>query len=263
LIARILELAHSFFSSIKRPVSKRKKKFDITTVSVDHDDLVRQASADTVICYSDGSASPNPGPCGAGVTLFLRDPDLIFDHGASLGLGSNNYAELYALGVIFVQILDFRTRYPRIDSAIVFSDSKLALNAAVTRKAPLTNGPIIRALRRAHDAVLAGGIKLTLQWIRGHASIGGNERVDKISKAYAGVPHNSTPTPFRDNFSSHLTCSSWSPGFPLTALPSSVFLRNLPHPTSAPSTPSAPTVLGVVRAPSVLRRSPRISNTLP
>jgi ribonuclease HI len=222
-------LARLTFLSIKRPTPKRKK-VDLDTAAFDHDALLREASSNTVLCYSDGSASPNPGPCGAGVSLFLQNPDLLFDFGESLGYGSNNYAELFALGIIFSQILLLHRRFPVITRAVVFSDSKLALNAAVSRKSPLTNGPITRAVRKAYDAALAGGVSVTLQWVRGHVDIGGNERVDKISKAYASIANNSSPASFNDNFHAHATEAPWAYGFPLSTLPVSVFTRGLPSP---------------------------------
>ncbi len=137
-----------------------------------------------MFCYTDGSASPNPGPSGAGACIFLFDPDLVIDLGSSLGLGTNNTAELYALGMLFVELSKLVVRSPDITIAHIFCDSKLALLAAVSKKPHITNGSITRAVRIAFNA-LPPSLKVELHWIRGHSGVGGNERVDKISKAYA------------------------------------------------------------------------------
>ena len=53
---------------------------------------------DAAVYYTDGSASPNPGPCGAG---FFRPEGPLAECSAatSLGRGTNNIGELYAMGM--------------------------------------------------------------------------------------------------------------------------------------------------------------------
>jgi len=205
----------------------------------EHDELVEVAKSNILLCYSDGSASPNPGPCGAGASIFLANPDSLFDFGFSLGRATNNFAELYALGIVLTEIVKLRRVHPCIDTAVIFSDSKLALNAATSRKIPLTNGPITRALRKVFEFAVSVGISVNLHWIRGHSSIGGNERVDRLSKRYAAVSGNDKLIPFDGLFISHGATSSWFPGFPLSSLPVDVFKLNLP----IPFVPVAPPVV--------------------
>ena len=172
---------------LKPPVCKGKKKLDpnfIDPQTIEHDILTTNIQDDLVICYTDGSASPNPGPCGAGASVFIAATATVVDIGASLGFGSNNYAELYALGMLFIELANTCTSDPSISTAFIFCDSNLAINAATSKKIPLTNVPITRFLRLALEA-LNGVIKVGLKWIRGHSRIGGNERVDRISKRYA------------------------------------------------------------------------------
>ncbi len=194
-----------------------------------HNDKVTRMTPDTVLCYSDGSASPNPGPCGAGVSFFYRDPDMVSDYGASLGRGTNNYAELYGLGIIFTRLVSLRSSHPTIKRAVVFCDSKLALRAAVSSKKPITNGPITRAVRAAFLTV-SSVMEIDLQWIRGHVEYGGNERVDRISKAFASVANNILSHSVDASFPASATTRVWEAGFPLTGLPVGIFLQNLPTP---------------------------------
>ena len=84
-----------------------------------HDEIVSQARPCTVLCSTDGSASPNPGPCGAGVSIFLKDPDIVLDLGESLGHGTNNLAELYALGIAFSELACIKQLRPHVTAAHV------------------------------------------------------------------------------------------------------------------------------------------------
>jgi ribonuclease HI len=255
LLNRIVESAVGLFNSIKPPKRKLPKSYNSETESAAHDLVVVGMRPDTVICYSDGSASPNPGPSGAGASIFIRGPDLVLDCGASLGRGSNNYAELYALGMIFSQLLDFPSSHSQIKSATIFSDSKLALAAVVSRKVPLTNGPITRALRKTYLAA-CGGLEISLHWIRGHVRIGGNERVDRISKSFASVAGNEGAHLFKD-FSAQSSCTEWLPSFPLLGLPLSVFTSGLPQPKSCLREPSlVGTLRRSVRTGSRRNRAP-------
>ena len=58
------------------------------------------------ICYTDGSASPNPGPAGAGACIFLMDPDTLYDLTLSIGFTSNNIAEIVALDLCLYQLIE-------------------------------------------------------------------------------------------------------------------------------------------------------------
>ena len=55
--------------------------------------------------YFDGSAVGDPKICGAGGLLFIAD-DHFFTFKASLGLGTNNYAELLGLKLLLTLALD-------------------------------------------------------------------------------------------------------------------------------------------------------------
>ena len=229
MINRIVETAVIVFSSIKPKGRKTKKPIDSVMERKVHDKLVDQMDLHTAICYSDGSASPNPGPCGSGVSIFLRCPDMVFDYGASLGRGTNNLAELYGLGIIFSELMALQESNTKLQHAVVFCDSKLALRSATSRKKPLTNCAITSALRVVFQKV-SKKISVNLQWIRGHVDYGGNERVDRISKLFASTTLNNRFFVFDGIFHSQCRHSDWPPSYPLTSLPTEIFIKNLIQP---------------------------------
>ena len=70
--------------------------------------VVAAAPQRSVFCFTDGSASPNPGPSGAGAAVFLRKADgqaEVIDLGVPLGWGTNNHAEIFAIGMVLVAFL--------------------------------------------------------------------------------------------------------------------------------------------------------------
>ena len=226
LVNRVVEVVSLLLTSIKNVNRKKKKVVDIEGERVLHDGLVRHMAASTAVCYSDGSASPNPGPCGAGATVFLRDPDLVIDLGASLGRGSNNLAEIVGLELIFSKLCSLKIVRPSLQRAVVFCDSKLALRVAASRKEPKTNVEVSQKTRGAFLAV-SKLMSVELHWIRGHVGLGGNERVDRISKAFASTSENQARRATNFGYVSFCRCSVWSPSFPLVDLPLSCFLANL------------------------------------
>ena len=117
------------------------------------------------------------------------------------------------------------------DTAHICSDSKLALLAATSNKKVLVNGPITRAVKMAY-AYASSSLAIHPHWIRGHSAVGGNERVDRISKAFASVPNNDSKSPFKGSFQSYVVTRKWPFGFPLISVPPSCFTMFLPTPAN-------------------------------
>ena len=72
--------------------------------------------------FFDGSALGNPKVCGAGGIIFLK-VDHYITFKAGLGVGTNNYAELFALKLLLILALD-----KHISNIQVFGDSLLVIN---------------------------------------------------------------------------------------------------------------------------------------
>jgi len=182
-----------------------------------------------VVCYTDGSASPNPGPSGAGACFFVQTPDLVADLGKSRGFSTNNAAELYALGMLALKLVDLLASHPHVKRAVVFCDSKIAIDACDRPKKSknLANASIVRALQKTMEfARLKLGIEL--RWVKGHTTVGGNERADLISKRFANVAGNSDVFDFLGTFDCHFFTTPWAYGFPLAGLPLDFFTSKLP-----------------------------------
>ena len=60
------------------------------------EETLRLLPSDAWLCYIDGSAKPNPGPCGTGLALYAGTGPgpVVFEASVPLGQGSNNIGEL-------------------------------------------------------------------------------------------------------------------------------------------------------------------------
>ena len=136
---RISDIARDLYTTS----TKKKPRHKHTTMGEDpsvnkHAKIVELASIRTAICYTDGSATPNPGPSGAGASIFLRNPDRVHDLGVSTGSGTNNIGELVALHICFMHLTSLFER-GLFDQALIFSDSRYALGLASSSKPPASN----------------------------------------------------------------------------------------------------------------------------
>ena len=237
---RIVELATGL---VRNVVSKTKTKVKRPTASDDHNTTVASLPASSLICYTDGSSSPNPGPCGAGVSIFDQHNHTVHDAGAALGFGSNNIAELYALGIC-LSLLSQLIPLLLPPSAVIFCDSLFAINSASSTSVPKAHKPLVNALRAVYTATAALPCKIAIKWVKGHGGVGGNERVDRISKRYASLSSTSPPStwfPSSSFFLSSVSPTHWPWGM---SAPPEFFLSSLPRAVLTPPpsqiTPDSP-----------------------
>jgi len=81
-----------------------------------------------------------------------------------------------------------------VKNIVVFTDSQSTLQA-------LENGQsddksLSRLTMKLDHLMSKHGTQITLQWIPGHAGIGGNEKADKLAKKGASLPQPENPVPY-------------------------------------------------------------------
>jgi ribonuclease HI len=132
--------------------------------------------------FTDGSASPNPGPGGWGAVYVIEDEIVAEAHGHEEHT-TNNRMELTAV----LAALDL---VPAGTSAIVYSDSNLVVRtinewaAGWERRGwrrktgPVENLDLVRAVYERWRP------ELTLTWIKGHAGYRWNEYADELANRW-------------------------------------------------------------------------------
>jgi ribonuclease HI len=125
--------------------------------------------------YTDGSAMPNPGPCGAGAVLFDTDENIIWTLSEFLGQGTNNIGELTA-------ILRGLQRYCELDLDAeplnIYSDSELSvtlINGTKTTKKP----HLLKILEPILE--LKNKLQITVMWVKAHGTNKWNNYADILA----------------------------------------------------------------------------------
>ena len=140
------------------------------------DDLIANAGNDAII-FTDGSAMPNPGPCGAGICAYWAGI-----HGSPtetsvpVAKRSTSYhGELKAIE----SALESAAERQHNGNLHIMSDCQSALHIAASDELPANFSDLANCIKR-HTEKIEGTI--FLNWVAGHASIEANERADALAK---------------------------------------------------------------------------------
>ena len=134
----------------------------------------------SIIAFTDGSASPNPGPCGAGAVIQLYTASGALHHQdfihAGLGHGTNNIGELWAIGMVI------EAAHHRISNGLhqpcqghIFSDSTYARDCLEEYRSAGVNAHLAELIGELIDN---SPIHWSIHWVPGHAGVQLNEDAD-------------------------------------------------------------------------------------
>ena len=131
--------------------------------------------------FTDGSASPNPGPGGWGV-VWVRDDEVVQRASGRHPDTTNNRMELQAL-------IEAARMVPEGTSEVLWSDSNLAVRTInewaagwerrgwKRKTGPVENLDLVRELYE----LMRGRPELELRWIKAHAGHRWNEYADRLA----------------------------------------------------------------------------------
>jgi ribonuclease HI len=139
----------------KRPVS---------TVSM------RAPPKDAIVAYADGACSGNPGPAGLGVVVI--DGASRTEISENLGEGTNNIAELTAIGRVLDTVADAAR------PLVIYTDSSYAIGVLVKGWKAKANIALVAGLRDR----LAKRPATRMVHVKGHAGVLLNERADELAR---------------------------------------------------------------------------------
>ena len=158
-----------FRDSLGSKIQKRR-------ISAGLESFLDSPPTEAVIYFTDGSASPNPGPCGAG---FFRQGGLLEERSSAtfLGPGTNNIGELYGLGMALRCI----QASPPVQYSVILTDSDYVHGLLVRNSRVGQNRELVLALKDLLEAVRAIHT-VHILWIKAHAGYHGNEMADLRAK---------------------------------------------------------------------------------
>jgi len=136
------------------------------------------------IAYTDGASKGNStkrrSPCGAGVFLELPRHNGVrhcFEDLAALGSNTNNYGELWGIGMALSLFLAHSQPHDTLHS---LTDSAHASIAITKRNRPKANCALVRAVRKLYHRALQDR-HVHNEWVPAHVDIEGNERADGLA----------------------------------------------------------------------------------
>lgn len=124
----------------------------------------------SVIAYTDGACSGNPGPAGLGVVVV--DAGVTTELSEYLGLTTNNVAELTAIARALDQVV------ARERPIQIHTDSQYAIGVLSKGWKAKANGELVATIK----AELAKRPRVRLVYVPGHAGVPLNERADELAR---------------------------------------------------------------------------------
>lgn len=144
-----------------------------------------------VVVYTDGSAMPNPGKIGLGVSFSLGGASKVLS--TPIGIGSILTAELCAINSALQWVLNTPKvlEYQRL---FIFSDCQTAINLIYRRATPKGCFTLIQSIQegmsRAREV-----IDTELLWVPAHVGVPGNEAANTAARDAAKSVQSNSPKP--------------------------------------------------------------------
>ncbi|MEW8547348.1 MAG: ribonuclease H family protein, partial [Candidatus Thiodiazotropha sp.] len=145
--------------------------------------LMQDGPEQCILCFTDGSCVPNPGPCGAGAVLYIPgSQEEICLKRPVTAHGSILLAELVAILAVLEHLCNSSNNSKCLR---LFSDSQTAIGIITLNWTSKNYCDVIRKIKNLIHQLEADGWEITLYWTPGHTDIQGNEMADKLAKEAA------------------------------------------------------------------------------
>jgi ribonuclease HI len=157
----------------KQAVNRGKSNPEGTTKGATKGTARRAATVadDTIIAYTDGACSGNPGPAGLGYVIVFPGGKRI-QQGEPMGMATNNIAELTAI----LRVLELVDN--PLSSIVIHTDSAYSIGVLSQGWKAKANKELIFKIKQR----LSNMPNVALKKVKGHAGVPENELVDDLAR---------------------------------------------------------------------------------
>lgn len=143
------------------------------------DRLVASIPPSSLVAFTDGSANPNPGPCGAGAFVYGNVlPYWDTERTAALGPGTNNLGELWAVGLALQAASLALARPHTYTQFYIFTDSQFTKGVLTLGWRSNTHPALAKRIKQM---IRDFPIPVIIAWVPAHVGLSSNERADKLA----------------------------------------------------------------------------------
>ena len=148
-------------------------------------EYIKTLSKEDLQIYTDGSYNKDTHSAGAGVTFLIKDKILLQAY-QPLGHNTNNFAEIYAVGMALTLIKQLQIPYTRTH---IFSDSIYTINTLTLKHSTKVhiNLKLIHIVRNMLK-ILNRNTPIIFHWTPSHKGIQGNTLADKLANQATQIP---------------------------------------------------------------------------
>ena len=147
-------------------------------------DMVNEVSASALVCFTDGSCLPNPGPCSAGAVIYHPDGQEECIKRPVTAYGSILLGELVAI-LSVTEHLTTNNSHIQHRQIRIFSDSQTAVGIITLNWVPDHYLHVIKKINENISSLESKGWNLEIVWTPGHSEVQGNDVADRLAKEAA------------------------------------------------------------------------------
>ena len=147
-------------------------------------DMVNEVSASALVCFTDGSCLPNPGPCGAGAVIYHPDGQEECIKRPVTAYGSILLGELVAI-LSVTEHLTTNNSHIQHRQIRIFSDSQTAVGIITLNWVSDHYLDVIKKINENISSLESKGWNLEIVWTPGHSEVQGNDVADRLAKEAA------------------------------------------------------------------------------
>ena len=150
-------------------------------------EYINNINKNSLICFTDGSALGNPGPCSAGAAVYvdttLGAPVLLKRPVAKKSI--SYHGELAAIDLALEFAQPYHASHQNLEKIVILSDCQAAINTVCNHEYPSNFTNIICKINERIKDLCNKNVTLEILWVAGHAGIQGNDLADQCAKEAA------------------------------------------------------------------------------